>query len=351
MNKKKSWIFITDWYPRETDPWNGIFIIEWLHFLKDDFDFTAIIWRSKQKKNQLLIQPKPFGKELIIETKGGLLTAWWCWIKFRKDIRKELPIDQPILLGPLPWSWVLKVFYFGARDYSLSEHQSVYFPSYFQNLSFWKKYLYRIGIRNASKIMVVSNSLKLHISSIHPNAKCSVIPNRVSVPSLDSTPQKRRRVAMIGDLRNEIKGISQALEWINGSLFLDFERVVVGNGPDEMMLKKRFPEVTFLPALPHPELMKFIAETSVVVINSPFETFSILAHEVQQLGTYLLCRRNGGPQDYSSQNVFWFENHSDFVQQSNRIQENINQNQHPKPFFHEALSDENCLNLWREALQ
>ena len=351
MNKKKSWIFITDWYPRETDQWNGIFIWEWLHFLKDEFDFTTLVWRAKQQHNRLLIQTAPFGKELIIETKGGILTAWWFWIKFRKIIRKELPQHHPILLGPLPWSWVLKIFYLGSRSYSLSEHQSVYFPLYFQNLPFWQKWLYRLGIKNASKIMLVSNALKTHISSIQPKANCAVIPNRVSVPQLDVTPPKRKRIAIIGDLRNEVKGISQALSWMNASPFLDFERVVVGNGPDEEMLKEQFSEVTFLPAMPHPNLMEFIAETSVVVINSPFETFSILAHEVQQLGTYLLCRKNGGPEDHSSEHVFWFENQSDFEQQSFQILEKINQNQHPTPFIHEALSDENCLKLWKEALQ
>lgn len=350
MNQKKSWIFITDWYPRETDPWNGIFISDWLHFMKEEVDFTTLVWRAKQQQNRLLIQSAPFGKEIIVETKGGLSTAWWFWFRFRKMIRKELPQNHSILLGPLPWSWVLKVVYLGSRNYLLSEHQSVYFPQYFKNLSFWKKWIYRIGIRNASRIMLVSNALKSHISSIQTNANITVIPNRVSVPKLDFIPQKRKRVAIIGDLRNEVKGISQALRWIKESLLHDYELVVVGNGPDKEMLKEQFSEVTFLPAMSHHNLMEFIAETSVVVINSPFETFSILAHEVQQLGTYLLCRKNGGPEDHASPQVFWFENQPEFENQCLQIKEKLNQGQHPSPYFHPELSDEYILKLWREAL-
>ncbi len=349
MNQKKSWVFITDWYPRETDPWNGIFIAKWLDFLKDDFDFTVIVWRSKQSRNQLCIQDTSFGKEIIIETRSGLSGAWWHWMKFRKQVIRELPNNFQLLLAPLPWSWVLKNFFLGSKNYQLSEHQSTYFPLYFQNLSFWKKLLYRKGLEGATHIFTVSLALKSAILTGLPSAQVSVIPNRVErIPMIGR--KKKNRIAIIGDIRDQVKGISQGLEWIQQA-FSSFEIAVVGNGPDLTRIKETFPKVSFLPAMPHDELLLFIEETSVVVINSPFETFSLLAYEVQQLGTYLLCRKNGGPEDYSSEHVVWFSNSSEFSVGAQKIKENISRNQFPPPFHHQSLEDSKILQLWKEALQ
>lgn len=212
MSKKQSWVFITDWYPRETDNFNGIFIANWLRFLKEEADFTAIVWRTKQSKNQLLIHAAPFGKEIILETKSGIAGSWWQWIKYRKQIKNQLPQNYRLLLAPIPWSFVIKQVIFGKEKYILSEHQSVYFAPHFSKLSFWKKWIYQKGLKCSTEIIAVSPALKNQIEKISPQSSIRVIPNRVEIQPKGNL-NKQKRVAIIGDVRDEVKGISQALEW------------------------------------------------------------------------------------------------------------------------------------------
>jgi glycosyltransferase involved in cell wall biosynthesis len=204
-------------------------------------------------------------------------------------------------------------------------------------------------LKCSSEIIAVSPALKNQIEKIYPQTCIRVIPNRVEVQP-KGLLTKQKRVAIIGDVRDEVKGISQALEWCS-HVFPKFELCLVGDGPDLTSIKNRFNSVSYHSAMSHDSLMDFIEESSVIVVNSPFETFSILASEVQQLGTYLLCRKNGGPEDFASNQVLWFSSEVEFKLGANTISQWIEQNQHPLPFQNDLLKGERIKEMWKEVLK
>ncbi|HEY0297456.1 MAG TPA: glycosyltransferase family 1 protein [Bordetella sp.] len=78
-------------------------------------------------------------------------------------------------------------------------------------------------------------------------------------------------------------------------LDLPGSKVVVGGGPDEARLKRKFPGVHFMGARPDTELPKFYSAADVFVFPSLTDTFGLVMFEAMACGTPVAAFRNEAP--------------------------------------------------------
>lgn len=350
MNDKPKVLILTEWYPRKTDPWNGIFIQNWIKERSKYWDITVVAWLMNQDRFDINEKSNLEFKEIIIETKGGLIQSIFQFFKASRKVQINNTEYSKLILFPLPWTWIMKLMMRVNLDVQLIEHQSGYHPLHWQKIPFWAKWIYQHALRNISKIAVVSPALKKHIET-KTHAKIEVIPNQVSINQLkhNHTINPKPTLAIIGDVRDSIKGISPALEVL--AKYQDIIHVqIIGDGADVNNLNQTYPWVQFLPALNHSELLIRLTQLDGVINNAPFETFSILASEAQQIGCPLICRRNEGPEFYSGPFVYFYSEMAEMEEMIEHWFHNVTRGIFPKPFFHADLNDQKINEQWNQWL-
>jgi glycosyltransferase involved in cell wall biosynthesis len=81
------------------------------------------------------------------------------------------------------------------------------------------------------------------------------------------------------------------------SLDLPGSKIVIGDGPQEPELRRRFPNARFLGALQHPELAAHLAAADVFVFPSKTDTFGIVQLEALACGVPIAAYPVTGPRD------------------------------------------------------
>ncbi len=317
-------LFLTKWYLHRNDPQFGVFIHKHAKAIAKFADVAVLHVMSDEK-----LSGSAFDE--VIREESGLLTVQ---VYFKKSIglcsgvinayryiggtRKGLRIIRKkfgeydlvhayILLRPALVAWWLKVT--SGKKYIISEQWSGYTTGKFSQRNFLTKALSRFVVSKAETVTTVSEFLKDSMRHCGLKSAYVVIPNIIEIPpvsSFEKEVNEKIKILVVADLVDEIKNISGTIRAFS-EIFAQHKNAelnIIGHGRDEMKLKNLVAElrlndaVLFHGVKPNEEVYRFLQRCDFLVMNSNFETFSLICAEALSCGKPLVATRCGGPQEF-----------------------------------------------------
>lgn len=250
---------------------------------------------------------------------GNLINGIRYFYAIRKGIKKGEPffknpdlIHAYILLRTAVVAYYLSFIF--KSPYVVNEQWSGYATGKFQEGSSLKKAITRFLVNKSAGLISVSDFLldKMHKCGIS-NSNETVIPNSIEVVKVsDHSDQEKVNVLLVADLVDEIKNISAVIKSVAAAKdqFPDFELRIIGHGKDKEMLIEKARQlgvlnshVIFEGLKSNPEVYDYLQKCDFLVMNSRFETFSLICCEAMSCGKPVLATRCGGPEEYIDQEV------------------------------------------------
>lgn len=188
----------------------------------------------------------------------------------------------------------------------INEHSSTFLE---KNLSNKKQGIALKVYSKASKVIVVSQSLKTAIKEIGPKLKIDIIPNIVDTDFFIPEKQKQSdddiiKFVAIGNL-NKNKGHELLIEAffevskINQNVILE----ICGDGPEKKQLYKKIRainmenKIKLAGHLNKYQILGKLRESDCLVHTSYFETFGVVLIEALSCGIPFITTKCGGPED------------------------------------------------------
>lgn len=323
MQKKINIWMITKWYPNREDPQVGVFIqkharaisiynhicILYIHpiiNLSNNFEI------DESENNDL--------KEVLIYFKkntsvfGKLINIIRYLIAVNKGVKiLSNKISEPDILH----SYILTrtgivAWYLSRRKkipFIISEQWSGYVTGKFSKGSFLKKMITRFIARKASAITSVSSYLLNGMETCGlKNSTYRIIPNVIENTEVNSLSVNRNQinVLMVADLVDEIKNISGVIRMISQiDNALPFILRIIGGGPDEVKLKKLASDLNLLGSKiffegqkNNSDVYTYLKDCDFLILNSRYETFSLICAEAMSCGKPVLATACGGPNEF-----------------------------------------------------
>ncbi len=319
-------LFLTKWYPNKFDPQLGVFVkkhakavsefcnINVLYTCADDSiaatyetivstdqGFTEIIVYYKKNNSivKSIINPYRYFKANRIgirevQKKSGVI-----------DLIHVNVLNRPGIIALI--SKKLK-----GIPFIITEHWTGYVSGNFERSSFLKKWISKIIIKNANIVTTVSESLRKKMLELGLNNNYVVVPNVIE--SIDcknvtdlSKEHSKTKILTIADLVDSHKNISGIIKTIAGisKQNPDIEYHIIGDGPDKLMLTSLADSlqgaskfIFFHGRQTNEYVYDFLKQIDFVIINSNFETFSVVAAEALVNGKPVISTICGGPEEF-----------------------------------------------------
>lgn len=315
-------LFLTKWYPNKFDPQLGVFVQKHAKAVNDHCNVSVLFACADEQLEQIyeIIRSTENGFfEIIVYYKKNSSPLSFLINPYRyfkatkiglKEIQKQMGAIDLVHVNVLnrPGLIALLLKKIKHIPYIVTEHWTGYVSGKYQQQSFIKKLLTKIIIKNASAVTTVSNSLKEKMLGLGLKNNYFIVPNIIEniTPPLPVNNSKIKilTVADLLDSHKNISGIIKAVSKISKNN-LDFEYHIIGAGPDMDMLKALSESETldnkfiFFHGRKNNEFVyDFMKQIDFVVINSNFETFSVVAAEALANGKPLITTICGGPEEF-----------------------------------------------------
>lgn len=317
-------LVLPKWYPGLPDPQLGDFIC------KQMLAVAALHQVSVVHACAVEGLPEPYRQEL--DTSGG---AWELHAYYRPD-RSTLGIKRKainfqryrkaamdgiermlaergkpdlihahILTRPAYAAWML------ARKWDIpfivSEQSSEHLKGTWQRKHALGKYFDRFLFRQAAASTAVSPHLAAALEKAGLGHGHAVVPN--VIPGMDRPlppAGPANHFMMVADLVDHVKNVSGVLNALAlaRSKGHDLKLEVIGGGADTEVLHAHAnalglqEHVIWHGRLPQAEVQPLMARTGTVIINSRFETFSVVTGEALACGKPVIATRCGGPEAF-----------------------------------------------------
>lgn len=315
-------LFLTKWYPNKYDPQLGVFVqkhakavsqycnvtvlfvcadtepgkkMEMISFTENGFAEIIIYYKKNRSIISFIINPYRYFKA----SKMGL-----------KEAKKQMGVIDLVHVNVLNRPGLIALILKKIKHipYIITEHWTGYVSGKYQQQSFIKKALTKISIKNANAVTTVSNSLKEKMLSLGLQNKYTVIPNIIeNIPPPLPANNSKIKILTVADLLDSHKNISGIIKAVStiSKTNSDLEYHIIGDGPDMDMLKtlseSELPDkkIIFFHGRKNNEFVyDFMKQIDFVVINSNFETFSVVAAEALANGKPLITTICGGPEEF-----------------------------------------------------
>jgi glycosyltransferase involved in cell wall biosynthesis len=191
--------------------------------------------------------------------------------------------------------------------YMASEQSSVHLNGTWQRKSGMAKAVDRFLFRHASRTTAVSAHLATALERAGLGRDHAVVPN--VIPGMDRPLPPlgpHDHFMMVADLVDSTKNVSGTLRALASARAHghDLHLEVIGDGPDRELLHQLAeelgvgPHVSWHGRLPQADVLTAMAGTGTVIINSNFETFSVVTGEALASGKPVIATRCGGPEAF-----------------------------------------------------
>lgn len=317
-------LVLPKWYPGRPDPQLGDFIRKQMLAVAEQYKVSVIY--------PCPVKDLPTAYEEVLDESAG---AWElrCYYRpsslnsaplrkavnsfiyrrtFRKGIdrllgERGLPdlVHAHILTRPVWMAWRLSRKW--GVPFIASEQSSVHLDGTWQRKSPMAKAIDRFLFKQAAALTAVSPHLAEALTKAGLGKAHAIVPN--VVPGMDralppSGPSGH--FMMVADLVDRTKNVSGVLHALAATHAQghEFRLEVIGDGPDREMLHALAdrlgigPHVRWHGRLAHADVLPAMASTGTVIINSNFETFSVVTGEALASGKPVIATRCGGPEAF-----------------------------------------------------
>lgn len=320
-------LFLPRWYPNPEDPQLGVFIQKHAKAAAMHHQVTVIYpFGIEKSKNDYEINIKKSMQlnEVCVwykKSNSPLLNTWRfynSYLKAKKAIKlncKRIDIAHVnIMAKTAVVAFLLKCFF--GIPYLVTEQWSGYTAKSgkFAAKAGWKKAIWRMLCKHADFVITVSKFLSnaMGHQKMHKQFEC--MPNIVESIALTTKISKQNhgiKLLNVSDLVDDTKNISGLLHAFKSviSEYPTAQLNIVGGGIDEVSLKQLSislglnEHVVFHGRVTNEVVYQFMHETDVVVINSNFETFSVVAAEGLICGKPVIATDCGGPSEFINNDV------------------------------------------------
>lgn len=316
MNKKRSILIITSWYPQNETDFSGIFIKERVDILKDKFNlivvhptvdyssfkpFFAFTVQRNEESNVPIIR-------IGVKRSFPVYNQWNFFVTAKQAIKRELQgkkIDLIHCHVAYP-AGILGMML--AKDfkvpYVITEHYGGFVGLFRSAIH---KFLILRAIRKATYLSTVSE-FSARIIKKYTTAPIEIIPNPIDVTKFRLKKEHRKSdgtivAGFLGGLDSDVKGLDVLLVALS-ILKPARLKVKIGGGGRllenyKALAKKLNVEkyCNFLGAIPAEERFEFYADLDFFVLSSRRESFGVVLLEAMASGVPVLATRCGGPEE------------------------------------------------------
>lgn len=314
-DQKKRILFFTPWYPHRYDSMLGLFVQRHAETLADDYRVSVIYLHAdsqmQNRKFELGITDHKGVEEIRVyyqKTTSAVLNVsryfrafLVAWKYYQKTNGKPDISHVHVLTRAGLWAWWLKMRY--GIPYIITEHWSRYLPEKNTYHGFLRKMLTKRVVSNAAAVSAVSlrlmNAMKKQ-GLKHPCYKplYNLVDTDLFQPATNDGREKTRfiHVSCFEDRSKNISGIISAAQKLKQQ-GLDFELMMVGDGIDFGLLKKKAEEynlqeqVFFSGVLEGEELAEEFRKSDFQLLFSNYETFGIVVYEGFAAGVPVICTK------------------------------------------------------------
>ncbi len=314
---------IAKWYPNPDDPQLGVFIQKHAQAISRYNDVSILYIHAdplQNEKNKIIEVDESGLYELIVFYKGDtsifrkVINPFRYFCSVKKGIKiltqkKRNPdlLHSYILTRTAMVSWWLSNKY--KIPFIISEQWSGFLTAKYSGFSWLKKYIIRFLISRSAAVTCVSKVLakKMNEHGLS-NSNYQIIPNVIETPDIKvkQSFSDYVNVLLVADLVDDIKNISGVISMISGlPPGVKFRLNIIGRGRDEIMLKNLARQynlldktIFFLGLKTNKEVYNYLQDSDFLIMNSRFETFSLICAEAMSCGKPVLATRCGGPEEF-----------------------------------------------------
>jgi len=315
-------LFITDWYPSQSEPVAGVFVQEHAQAVKPYADVMVLhcvggrndikgCWTIEREQDVALTQGITTYRmwHRVSKLSPTLMYVWGTLKAYKYILASGF---QPDIIHAHVFTAGVPAVIIGMLN-----HLPVVITAH--STSFPRKALNRFGVslarfafQRAATVLTVSHALQRAIKAYDIQACFAVIPNAIdtkifyplSIPKDSKSPAKLLAVGMMHTSHK--KGIPvllralAALKLKRQDWYLD----IIGDGSTRVEYEKLASDlglasqITFHGVRPRDDVATFMREATVFVLPSLFETFSVVTAEALASGTPVIATRCGGPEEF-----------------------------------------------------
>ena len=308
MSKKKV-IHLAKWYPNKVEPLLGIFIQKHIQSVQNTYynkvisiyQTNTIISNIHRKVNYLNST-----EEVVFYYKKGLLNK----IRVLYKVWKEIKNFQAHLIHAHVMGWTSTLAYFISKinktPFLISEHWSGYGKKGYVQLKSISKILRKKSAKKANQICVVSKFLEGEMLKCGIKGNYSIIGNVVDGIVLKIEKNKKFSFVFAGDLIQETKNVKGIIEAFSEVIkyHKNIKLEIIGDGKDLKNYKilsnklKLKNHISFHGNRDNDYVLKTLSQSHVLILNSYFETFSIICAEALLCGIPVISTKCGGPESF-----------------------------------------------------
>jgi glycosyltransferase involved in cell wall biosynthesis len=311
------------WYPNRENPLSGIFTKKHIAAIQHFIPTYTLFVLPTDKIKPLRIEKEKTEKEEIIyfgTTKISVINAvLFIYIYLSSILFILLRKGRPAFIHNhvvFPSGFVALI---AAKILNIklliTEHWSGYLieDNRFSKLNLHIQRGIRYTLASAHKIGLVSNFMRKRLIETHfvQNSKVIITPNIIETN--DFIPEERKTgneiniltICNLKDSEKNISGMIEAIYILNKTSLKPIKLIIIGDGPDEEMLKQKAEslhllnsKIFFLGRIENKLLTYQYRIYDFYLLNSNFETLNISAIEALMHGLPVVASKCGGPEDY-----------------------------------------------------
>lgn len=319
-------LFLASWFPNRTNPKFGLFIkkhviavskictVAVLH-IRHDPDLKHNTYDIEYfKENDIFIVIVYYK---ISDLHGRLTTLIrlfrYCNGLFKgfKIILKHFGKPDLVHLNVISNMGLLALYlkFLKKIPFIVTEHSTRYMPMRGLYKGRLKKLFTSLVIKNTKSVTTVSNFLAQSMKYHGLNNNYYIVPNTISffdISTKKSNDNKKKIILHVSTLYNHQKNVEGIIRAIKNILAIrnDFELRIIGGEHDKHFLESLVEElglenyVIFYGGVSDLELKKHYQEADFFVLNSNYETFSVVTAESLACGIPVIVTRSGGPEEF-----------------------------------------------------
>ena len=328
-------LHLAKWYPNKEECLLGIFVRKQIHSLQTRCDQKVISCVLSEKIHANIVRldnTKNNNQEVVFYHKKGLLNKvlvlWRIW--------KEAQCFQPNIVHAhvLGWSSIMAYFLKIKKQipFLISEHWGGYGRNEFTKLSSTSKILRKKSAQNAHQVLVVSEYLKKDMLKCGIHANYKTVGNVVDGKVLPLKKNKTFSFVFAGDLIQKTKNVKGILEAFRDLLQSnkDIQLDIIGDGKDFKYYKdlsdklKLNSHISFHGNQSNEYVFEILSQSHAMILNSYFETFSVVCAEALLCGVPVISTKCGGPESFLNHETGILIDHSSKEQLTKAMEIMIN---------------------------